>query len=61
MGNQWRQLEGLWTRTTVIKSAEHCTRLMIKLAGHTHKSTFFSAVDDISLYYIVYLHKLHVY
>ena len=31
------------------------TRLIIKLAAQTYKSTFFSAVDDISLYYIVSL------
>ena len=29
------------------------TRLVIKLAGQTYKSTFFSAVEDISLYYVV--------
>ena len=31
------------------------TRLIIKLAGQTYKSTFFSAVDDISLNDIVSL------
>ena len=31
------------------------TRLIIKLAGQTYKSTFFSAVDDTFLYYIVSL------
>ena len=49
------QLEGLWTQTTVIKSAVSLTRLIIKLAGQTYKSTFFSAVDDITLYYVVSL------
>ena len=35
------------------------TRLIIKLAGQTYKSTFLSAVDDISLYYIVSLITRH--
>ena len=37
------------------KISRSLTRLTIKLAGQTYESTFFSAVDDISLYYVVSL------
>ena len=37
------------------KISRSLTRLIIKLAGQAYKSTFLSAVGDISLYYIVSL------
>ena len=40
------------------KISSSLTRLVIKLAGQTYKSTFFSSVDDISLNYVVSLVKV---
>ena len=42
-------------RNYCYKISRSLTRLIMKLAGHAYKATFFSAEDDISLYYIVSL------
>ena len=47
---------GLMDPNYCYKISQSLTRLIIKLAGQTYKSTFFSAEGDISLYYIVSLY-----
>ena len=46
---------GLMDPNYCYKISWSLTRLIIKLAGQTYNSTFSSAVDDMSLYYIVSL------
>ena len=54
MCNQWDDWRAM-DPNYYYKISWSLTRLIVKLAGQTHKSTFFSAVDNISLYYIVSL------